>query len=108
MVSLPKQAQGYHITNVTIQGHLADLPQRKVLVWPDFGHIKDIPAIVLGLGGIHYLDKNIPRGVVFSLDSLEHISNHVIGILAGNFGCLCLSEILDSLLGLHLDLDIFE
>jgi catalase len=34
---------------------------------------RDIPTVVLGLRGIHDLDKDIPRRVVFPFDGFEHI-----------------------------------
>lgn len=94
--------------HVAVQGHLADLPQGEVCVRPDFGHIEDIPPVILGLGWIHDLNKDIPRRKVLSLDGLKHITNHVVRVLTGNFSCFFPSEVLDTLPGLHVDLDVLE
>jgi len=39
---------------------------------------------------------------------MKHIPNHVIRIRAGNSGCFITAEVLDTLSGLYVDLDVFE
>lgn len=95
-------------THVTIQGELADLSQWEVLVRPDFGHVEDVPPVLFRLGRIHDLNVDIPLGIVSSINSLEHISDHVVWVFACNSSGLLGSEILDSLLSLDVKFDVLE
>jgi hypothetical protein len=77
-------------------------------MWPDFGHVKDIPPIRLSLGRVHDLNKDIPLGIVSSLDSLEHVPDHVIWVFTRNSSSLLCGEVLDALLGLDVNFDVLE
>lgn len=78
-------------THVAVEGHLADLDEREVLVRPDLGDIKDGAAVGLGLLGLHHLDVELPLGVVTTQDGLEEVlvvevgvdTSHASGLLRG-------------------------
>lgn len=77
-------------------------------MWPDFGHVKDIPPIRLSLGRIHDLNKDVPLGIVSSLNSLEHVSDHVVWVFTRNSSSLLSGEVLYSLLSLDVNFDVLE
>lgn len=58
---------------ITIEGHLSNLAQRYVLLWPDLCNIKDIPPELLGLCWVKYLSVQSPRRVLASIDGVEEI-----------------------------------
>lgn len=75
---------------------------------PDFGHVEDVPSKVDCLRWVHDLDVNVPLRVVSSFNSLKHILNHVVWILACNFSGLLSGEIFDPLLRFNVNLDVFK
>lgn len=75
---------------------------------PDFGHIKDIPFVFLGLFGAHQLNVDIPHRIVTPLDSLKHVLDHVIRVLSGDLRSLLAAEILYPLLRFDVDFGVFE
>lgn len=95
-------------THIAVHSKTTNLLQRKILVRPDFGHIKDIPFVFLGLFGAHQLNVDIPSRIVASLDGLKHVLDHVVGILSGDLSSLLAAEILYSLLRFDVDFGVFE
>ena len=68
------------IGGVAVQGQLADLDQRVVLVRPDLGQIKRVDAIGLGILVRHDLPLERPAGVVPVADVVEQIGAVVIAV----------------------------
>lgn len=95
-------------TYVAIQGYLSNLPQWKVLVRPDFGHIKDIPSVFFRLFRLHDLDIDVPNGVIAPFDSFKQILNEKVGVLATDFDGFFSGEVANANGGLDVYFDIFE
>ena len=68
------------ISGVAVQGQLADLDQRVVLVRPDLGQIKRVDAIGLGILVRHDLPLECPARVVPVADVVEQIGAVVIAV----------------------------
>lgn len=75
---------------------------------PDFRHVENVPPLLLGVGWIHDLHVDVPLGIISPLNSLKHVPDHVIGILACDSSRLLCGEVFDSLLGLDVNLDVLE
>lgn len=95
-------------TYVLVQCNLANRPQRIILIWDRTSYIEDIPLILLCVLGFYYLDRHGPAGVFTAFDSLEQIPRLVIGVLPCEFFGFLASQVLDPLVGFHVDLDVFE
>jgi hypothetical protein len=67
---------------IFVQCQFTHWPKRKLSLRPNFGHIEDIPAIVLGLFGCHDLYIHCPRRKVSSIDGILEVFSLVIRILA--------------------------
>lgn len=65
---------------------------------PDLGHIEDVPPVFLCFLGTHQLHVHFPRWIVASFNSLKHVLDHIVWVLAGEPRGLLTIEILDSLL----------
>lgn len=98
---------GEVVDGVLIESQFTDLLQRVLGLWPDMGKIEDIDLILLprllGLLGSHGLDLKRPFGEFTSLDSFVQILLCVVRRLGLR---LFLSDELDSLLGLKVNLDV--
>lgn len=75
---------------------------------PNFGHIEDIPPIVLSLGRVHDLDIDIPDRVVAFLNGLVEILDQVVGILAADLGRFFSGHVFHAKGGLDMDFDVFK
>lgn len=75
---------------------------------PDFGHVENVPPVLLGFSWVHDLNVDIPLGIISSVNGLKHVADHVIWIFTSNFSCLLRGEVLDSLLSLDVDFDVLE
>jgi hypothetical protein len=95
-------------THVPVDGQFTDLPKGIVLVRPDLGHVENVPFVALGILEVHDLDIDVPYRIVTFLDRVEQILQQMIWVLASNFGCFLSGKVLDALLGLDMDLDVFE
>lgn len=93
-------------THIAVQGKLSELPQGEVLMRPDLGHIKDVPAVILCLRGLHYLRKDSPCRVLAPLNGFEHVLDQEIWILASHRFGLLSSEVTHSLICLYVELDV--
>lgn len=96
------------LTYITVQGQHANLSQWIVLMRPDFGHVENVPPVLLSVGWVHDLNVDLPLGVVPAVNGLEHVSDHVVWVFACNAGSLLGSEVLDSLLSFDMDFDVLE
>lgn len=93
---------------ITVHRQLPNLPQRKVLMRPHFGHVKDIPLVILSLVWLHHLHVDVVNGIIPLLDGVEQILHQVIWILAGKLLGVLPGEILDSQLRLDVYFDVSE
>jgi hypothetical protein len=62
---------------------------------PHFGHIKDVPAVLLGLFRSHNLNVHVPFRIISLLDGFEKILDMIIGVFSGDTERLLCREILD-------------
>jgi len=97
-----------YTTNIAIHGQSADLPKWVVLVRPDFGHIKNIPLVVFSILGIHDLNIDTPNRIVPAFDCVEQILQEKVWILSGHLLSFLAGEVLDTLLGFDMNLNVFE
>ncbi|EZG04694.1 hypothetical protein H106_05582 [Trichophyton rubrum CBS 735.88] len=95
-----------HETHIAVQGELSELPQGEVLMRPDLGHIKDVPAVILCLRGLHYLCEDSPCRVLSSLNGIEHVLDQEIWILASHRFSLLSREVTHPLICLYVELDV--
>lgn len=100
--------RGILTTDIPIQGQSADLSEWIVLVRPDFGHIKDIPLVILSIFGIHDLNIDIPNRIVSAFDCFEQVLEQIVWILSSYLCSFLSSEVFDTLLGFDVDLDVLE
>lgn len=77
-------------------------------MWPNLGHVEDVPRVVLGLFRSHDLNKHIPLRIVTLLDRFEEVLNKVVWVLAGDFRCGLAIEVSDSELAFDVHLDVSE
>lgn len=91
---------------VSIECELSKWPQRMVFMRPDFSHIEDVPSVLLHLLSGHRLNISCPTREVALCDVLEQVLDIVIRVFASDLCGFCLGEVLDSLIGLHVNLDI--
>lgn len=75
---------------------------------PDLGHVENVPLVRLGLLGVHDLHEDVPLGEVALLDGLEEVLGEEVRVLARNLGGGCGGEVLDTILGLEVELDVLE
>jgi len=96
------------LTHVLVQRKLADGSQRVIGVWPDLGHIKDVPAICLCLLWIHDLEVERPGWEFTPVDGVEHVTGVIIWVTTGKLCCPIGGHILDTCVGLEVEFDVFE
>lgn len=75
---------------------------------PHLGHVKDVPAVRLGVGRVHDLHKDVPLGVVAAVDGGVEVVDEVVWVLAGQPGGRLAVEVGDAQLALDVDLYVFE
>ena len=75
---------------------------------PDFGHIKYIPFVPLGLFRCHCLNIDIPFRVVSFGDCPIKIIDQVVRVFSGNPRCRFTIEALSAKLWLDVNLDVAE
>ncbi len=77
-------------------------------MWPNLGHVEDVPLVALGLLGRHNLNVDVPDGIVTLLNRLEKIVYQKVWIFASDFGSSLSIKVLDPKLGLDVNLDVVE
>lgn len=75
-------------------------------MWPDLGHVEDVPFVVLGLLRTHDLHKHVPFRILFLLDRFEEVVYEVVGVFACDFRSGLSIEVLDAELALDVHLDV--
>jgi hypothetical protein len=78
------------------------------LVGPDLGDIEGVESVVLSILGVHDLDVDRPRRSFTTFDRLEEITSSIVGIFGGKLTSFSGSEVLDTLIGFEVPLDILE
>lgn len=68
-------------TYVLVQRKLGHWLQGIVLVWPNLRHIEDVPAVALGLLGVHDLEIQRPCRVIALLNGVVEILDVIVGRL---------------------------
>lgn len=96
---------GKVVDGVLIEGELAHLRERKLLLGPHVREVEDVDLLLLpqllGLSGCHSLDFDAPLGEITALDGLVQVLGGVVGRLReGVFLC----DELGALQGLEVDL----
>ena len=99
---------GKVVARVRVDGQLAEWAQREVGVRPHLGHVKDVDAVALGLGGVHELHENVPLREVALLDRVEQILHQVVRVLARHLDRLGAVHVLDAQPRLNVHLDVLE
>lgn len=98
---------GKVISRILVENHLADLATGELLLGPDVGQVEDIDLLVLpklfGLLRGHGLDLDGPAGIVTPLNGFVQVLLRIVGRILGR---LLLSDILDPLHGLHVELAV--
>ena len=77
-------------------------------MWPDLGHVEDVPLVALGFLGRHDLNVDIPDGIVAPLNSLEQVVYQKVRVLARDSRSRLPIKVLDPKLGLDVNLDVVE
>lgn len=95
-------------TDIAVHGQSANLSEWIVLVRPDFGHIKDIPLVIFSILGIHDLNIDIPNRIIPAFDCIKQVLQEKIRILSGHLLSFLAGEVLDTLLGFDMNLDVLE
>lgn len=93
------------ILGISVQLENSDLDQRVVLMGPHFGHIEDIPFVILSILLRHDLNTEFPLWIIFSLNCFKKVFGGVIRILTLKLICLLSIEVLDPLHRLEVPLD---
>ncbi len=96
---------GEIVLRVLVEFEHAHLDQRKILLEPDLGEIEGIVGAGRRLLLCHDLDIEGPAGEVFLLDALVKVPLVALPVLADDHLSLLVSEVLDPLLGLEMELD---
>jgi enoyl-CoA hydratase/carnithine racemase len=96
------------MTYVLVQSKLPDRPQGIILMRPYARHVEDIPVILLRLLRVHHLGEDVPAGILAAFDRLEQITRVGVGVLAGQLFGFLAGQVLDALVGLEVDLDVFK
>jgi hypothetical protein len=96
------------VLHILVESNLSEWNKWVVFLRDGLGCIKDVGLVVLGLKRVDDLRVDSPRWVVALLNGVEKIFSEVIRILTTDCGRLIVSQILDALVGLEVDLDVFE
>lgn len=96
------------VLDVLVKSELTESSERELVVRPDLGEVKDGPLELLSLLGGADLDVTSPRGERATLDGVEEVFLGVVGVGSGESDSLVIGEVLDALVGLHVDLDVVE
>jgi hypothetical protein len=99
---------GEEVLYVFVESNLSERNKWVVFLRDGLGCIKDVRLVVLGLKRVDDLCVDIPRWVVALLNGVEKILSEVIRVLTTDCGRLIVSQILDALVGLEVNLDVFE
>lgn len=75
-------------------------------MWPNLGHVENVPLVVLGLFRSHDLNEYIPLRIITLLDRFEEVFNKVVWVLAGHFRCGFAIYVSDSELAFDVHLDV--
>lgn len=97
---------GKVVFRVLVEGEFAKLPEGHVLLWPDLGQVKDVPAELFGFLRCKHLNVDGPAGVLSLLDGLEKILSVPVGVLSRHLGGFFSSKRLVALISLEVDLGI--
>src|SRR3954464_2584048 len=90
---------------VLVESNLSEWNERVVFLRDGLGCIEDVRLVVLSLKRVDDLCVDSPRWVVALLNGVEKILSKVIRILTTDCGRLIVSQILDALVGLEVNLD---
>jgi hypothetical protein len=96
------------VLRVRIENKLPNRTKRVLLMRPNLGEIENVIAELLCLLGGHCLDVDCPAGLVATLDGLEEGLDTIVWVLACDFACRFLSEVLEASIGTEVNLDVVE
>lgn len=57
-------------------------------MWPHFGHVENVPPVLLCLLGLHDLDIDIPDRIISLFDGFEQVLNQKVRVFASDFSGL--------------------
>lgn len=89
---------------VAVKDHLSDLLEWVILVGPDLGDIKDIPAILGCIFLLHHLEVHGPAGEIALGDGIEQVLDVAVRVGAIEMNGFIIRVIFDSLIGLEVPL----
>ena len=96
------------MTHVFIQGQFPESTKRHVLVRPNLGDVENVPLELLDLLWIEHLNIAGPAGEILILNGIKQILRMMIWIFGLHLLGLVVGEILDALISLNVDLNVFE
>lgn len=96
------------VVGVAVESQPTNGSQRVVLLWPDAGDVKNIPAVSFRLLWIHGLEVHRPGGVVPLLNGIVQVLDMVVRLFSRQLDSFIRLKVLDASVRLEMDLDIFE
>lgn len=96
------------ILGIFTQGELAKPTERHLVLRPDLGQIKDIPAELLCLFRTQDLDIACPRRVIALFDGVKQILRMVVWVLGSHLTSFRVGKGFTALVGFAMDLDIVK
>lgn len=97
---------GEVVLRVLVESEFAKLPEGHVLLWPDLGQVKDVPAELLGFLRCKHLNIDGPAGKLSLLDGLEKILSVPVRVISRHLVGFFSRKCLVALIGLEVDLGI--
>lgn len=97
---------GKVVLRVLVESEFAKLPEGHVLLWPDLGQVKDVPAELFGFLRCKHLNVDGPAGEFSLLDGLEKILSVPVRVISGHLVGFFSRKCLVALIGLEVDLGI--
>ena len=75
---------------------------------PHLGHVENVPTVLFRFARVHDLDVDVPLRKISSSNSIEHVLDQMVGVLAGDsLSCLAV-KVFHANGCLDVDLDILE
>lgn len=99
---------GEVVDRIAVQRDLAKRDQRVVVLGDSARRVEDVGMVRFGLAGVDDLGVDGPRRVVALGDGVVQVASEVVRVFAGDGDGFVLGEVLDSLVRLECEPDVFE
>jgi len=99
---------GEVILNVLVEGKLSNRSKRELLLRPGLGQVENVVSELLSLFRSHDLNVESPRREFLTFNRFEQVSSGVIGSSSSGLSSLLISESLDTLIRLVVELNVNE